>query len=206
MRRPPVREWSVLGEDGDPVPGDPDAIAVLGQSLRDVADDIRREAGDVEALCSVESWKSKAADTFRDTARDTLKPLRKAYHRYAKAAAAMGTRVRPDSVADWASALEHAQHLAGKALKDGQLAHSDHETAVRAIEALPPDTTDDDPELVRLKKKRDKAADDPGAARSALQHAKDECDASAQKAARIIHRAITHVAQTSETNRDRPPT
>ncbi|MFI1565564.1 hypothetical protein ACH4ZX_21370 [Streptomyces sp. NPDC020490] len=61
MRRPPVHEWAVLDEDGDPVPGDPDAVALLGQSLRDVAQDIQREAGDVEALCGVESWKSKAA-------------------------------------------------------------------------------------------------------------------------------------------------
>ncbi|MFC7257746.1 hypothetical protein [Streptomyces lutosisoli] len=192
MRRPPAHEWSVLGEDGDPVPGDPDAIALLGQSLRDTADDIWREAGDVEALCTVESWKSKAADTFRDTAQDTLKPLRKAYHRYDKAASAMGTRVRQDSVSDWASALEHAQQLADKALKAAQTAHGDHESAVKSIKDLPPHTPDDDPELVRLKKKRDQAAGALRDAKSALQHAKDVCDAAAQKAAKIIHRAITH--------------
>ncbi|MEV0641122.1 hypothetical protein AB0I77_40615 [Streptomyces sp. NPDC050619] len=192
MRRPPVHEWAVLGEDGDPVPGDPDAIALLGQSLRDIADDIWREAGDVEALCTVDAWKSKAADTFRDTAHDTLKPLRKAYHRYDKAASAMGARVRPDSVADWASALEHAQQLADKALKAGQAAHSDHETALRSIKNLPPDTPDDDPELVRQKKKRDQAAGDLGAAKSALQHAKNVCEDAAKTAAKIIHRAITH--------------
>ncbi|MFF4566516.1 hypothetical protein [Streptomyces sp. NPDC001435] len=84
------------------MPGDPGIIALLGQSLREVANDIKREAGDVEALCGFESWKSKAADAFRETAHDTLEPLRKAYHRYDKAASAMGTRVRQDSVADWA--------------------------------------------------------------------------------------------------------
>ncbi|MGW0996709.1 CdiA C-terminal domain-containing protein [Streptomyces sp. NPDC002523] len=192
MRRPPVHEWSVLGEDGDPVPGDPDAIALLGQSLRDVADDIWREAGDVAALCTVESWKSKAADSFRDTAHDTLKPLRKAYHRYDKAAGAMGTRVRQDSAADWASALEHAQQLADKALKAAQTAHADHESAVKSIKGLPPHTPDDDPELVRLKKKRDKAADDLRSAHSSLQQAKAVRDDAAKKAAKIIQRAITH--------------
>ncbi|KPI00390.1 hypothetical protein OK074_5823 [Actinobacteria bacterium OK074] len=192
MRRPPAAEWAVLGEDGDPVPGDPDAVALLGQSLREVADDIRREAGDVEALSAVESWKSKAADAFRDTAKDTLKPLRLAYHRYDKAATAMGTRVRPDTTADWASALEHAQQLADKALKAGQLAHSDHESALAAIARLPHDTPDDDPGLVRLKKKRDDAADDLDAAKSALRHAKDVGDAAATTAAGVIRRAITH--------------
>jgi len=192
VRRPPGHEWSVLDEEGDPVPGDPDAIALLGQSLRDVADDIRREAGDVEALSAVESWKSKAADTFRDTAKDTLVPLRKAYHRYDKAAQAMGTRVRDDSTADWASALEHAQHLADKALRNGRTAHDDHESATAAIAKLPDDTHDDDPELVRLKKKRDQAAADLAAAKRALQHAKDVRDTAAKRAAGVIQRAITH--------------
>ncbi|MFJ3706824.1 putative T7SS-secreted protein [Streptomyces sp. NPDC090053] len=192
MRRPPVHEWEVLGEDADPVPGDPDAIALLGQSLRDIADDIWREAGDVEALSSVESWKSKAADTFRDTAHDTIKPLQKAYHRYDKASSAMGARVRQDSVADWASALEHAQQLAGKALKAGQDARVDHQAAERSIGELPAHTPDDDPDLVALKKKRDKAESELSAAKSALRHAKDVRDSAAQKSAKIIHRAITH--------------
>ncbi|MET7696934.1 putative T7SS-secreted protein [Streptomyces sp. NPDC005485] len=182
----------MLGEGSDPVPGDPDAIALLGQSLREVANDIQREAGDVEALCGVESWKSKAADAFRDTAKETLKPLRKAYHRYDKAASAMGTRVRQESTADWASALEHVQHLADKALKAAQVADREHQSATKGIKGLPPHTQDDDPELVRLKKKRDTAADDLGAAKSALQHAKDVRDDAADQAAKVIHRAITH--------------
>jgi hypothetical protein len=192
VKRPPAHEWAVLGEDGDPVPGDPDAIALLGQSLRDVADDIRREAGDVAALCAVESWKSKAADEFRDAAKDALKPLRLAYHRYDKAASAMGTRVRQDSVADWASALEHAQQLAARALRAGRAAHDDHQSATTSIDKLPKGTPDDDPELVRLKKQRDSAADDLDAAKSALRHAKDVRDSAAKKAAGVIQRAITH--------------
>ncbi len=192
MRRPPAHEWSVLGEDSDPVPGDPDAIALLGQSLREVADDIQREAGDVAALCGVESWKSKAADAFRDTAHDTLKPLRMAYHRYDKAASAMGTRVHPDSTMDWASALEHAQQLADRALKAARAADADHRSAAKAIGDLPSQTKDDDPESVRLKKKRDDATDDLSAAKSALREAKHVRDNAADRAAQVIHRAITH--------------
>ncbi|MFF4539147.1 putative T7SS-secreted protein [Streptomyces aureus] len=192
MSRPPAHEWSVLGEDGDPIPGDPDAIALLGQSLREMANDIQREAGDVEALSGVESWKSKAADSFRDTAQDTIKPLRKAYHRYDKAASAMGTRVRPGSTGDWASALEHAQQLADKALKAAKDADADHRSAATAIGNLPPHTKDDDPELVRLKKKRDAAAGDLGEAKALLREAERVRDDAADRAAAIIHRAITH--------------
>ncbi len=50
MKRPAVHEWAVLGEDSDPVPGDPDAVAVLGQALRDTADTIWREAGEIKAF------------------------------------------------------------------------------------------------------------------------------------------------------------
>jgi hypothetical protein len=192
VNRPPAHEWSVLGEDGDPVPGDPDAVALLGQSLREMANDIQREAGDVEALSGVESWKSKAADAFRDTAQDTIKPLRKAYHRYDKAASAMGTRVRQGSTGDWASALEHAQQLAGKALNAAKDADTDHRSAAKSIGNLPPHTKDDDPEFVRLKKKRDDATDDLGAAKILLREAKRVRDDAADRAAAVIHRAITH--------------
>lgn len=192
MTRPPAHEWAVLDEDGDPIPGDPDLVAALGQSLRDTAEDIRREADDIKALSTVESWQSKAADKFRETADDTVEPLRKAYHRYDKAAGAMGERVRPESTADWASALEHAQQLAGKALKAGRAAHEAHQSAVRAISKLPPHTPDDDPDRVRLKKKRGEAASDLQEAKSALQHAKEVRDRAAEKAAGVIRRAITH--------------
>ncbi|MGW7408775.1 CdiA C-terminal domain-containing protein [Streptomyces sp. NPDC054833] len=174
------------------MPGDPDIIALLGQSLREVANDIKREAGDVEALCGVESWKSKAADAFRETAHDTLDPLRKAYHRYDKAASAMGTRVRQDSVADWASALEHAQQMAAKALKAGQAAQDDHRAATKGIKGLPEHTPEDDPDRVRLKKQQDAASTDLDSAKSTLRQAKEIRDTAAKKAAGIIHRAITH--------------
>ncbi|MER7397413.1 putative T7SS-secreted protein [Streptomyces sp. NPDC000151] len=192
MRRPPAHEWAVLDEDEDPIPGDPDLVAALGQSLRDTAEDISREAGDIKALSAVESWQSKAADKFRETADDTIEPLRKAYHRYDKAAGAMGERVRPESTADWASALEHAQQLADKALKAGRAAHEDHQSAVSAIGKLPSHTPDDDPDRVRLKKKRGEAASDLQKAKSALQDAKEVRDRAAEKAARVIRRAITH--------------
>jgi hypothetical protein len=53
VRRPPAHGGAVLGEDGDPVPGDPDAIAILVQDLRATADDVQREAGDIKALAPV---------------------------------------------------------------------------------------------------------------------------------------------------------
>lgn len=117
MRRPPVHEWAVLGEDADPVPGDPDAVATLGGLLRDTADEIWRESGEVRTLASVKSWKSDAAERFRGAADDAVGGLHKAYHRYDVAARAMGTSVQEGSDGNWASALEQAQQMAAKALR-----------------------------------------------------------------------------------------
>jgi hypothetical protein len=182
----------VLGEDDDPIPGDPEAVAELGLTLHDTADDIWREAGEIKALASVEAWKSKAADKFRDAAGETESTLRKAYHRYHTAARSMGTQVRDGSEADWASALELAQQMAAKALKDAQTADTDHRTATTKIEALPPDTPPTDPTLVGLKKKQADAASALANTKSALQAAKDVRDRAADAAAQHIHRAITH--------------
>lgn len=192
MKRPPVHEWAVLDEDKDPVPGDPDAVAVLGQSLRETADAIWREAGEIKALASVKSWQSDAADRFRDAAGDAEGTLRKAYHRYDVAAKAMGTQVREHSEADWASALEYAQQLAGKALRDAQAADADHQAATSKIKKLPAGTSPSDPTATALKKKQSDAASALGKAKTALSGAKDVRDRAAKAAAREIHRAITH--------------
>lgn len=192
MRRPPVHEWAVLDEDTDPIPGDPDAVALLGAALRETAERIWRQAGEIKALASVESWKSKAADRFRDAAGSAEETLRKAYHRYHIAAQAMGSQVREDSEADWASALERAQKMADKALKDAQTADTDHKAASSKIAALPTGTEPSDPTLTGLKKQQQSAASALGNAKSALQAAKDVRDNAAKAAEQRIHRAITH--------------
>lgn len=192
MRRPPVHEWAVLDEDTDPVPGDPDAVALLRAALRETAERIWRQAGEIKALASVESWRSKAADGFRDAAGSAEDTLRKAYHRYHIAAQAMGSQVRESSEADWASALELAQKMADKALKDAQTADTDHKAATSKIAALPTGTEPSDPTLTGLKKQQQSSASALGSAKSALQAAKDVRDNAAKAAEQRIHRAITH--------------
>jgi hypothetical protein len=188
MRRPPVHEWAVLGENEDPVPGDPDAVAILGQALRDTAEDIRREAREVQALASVESWKSKAADRFRDTAAGAVDTLRKAYHRYDVASRAMGTQIREAGDADWASALEQAQQMAAKALREAQAADAEHHAAQGKLDQLP----HDDPAAAGLHHAQTAAGQALAKARTALRAAKELRDHAAQRAASRIHRAITH--------------
>ncbi|MBV9026657.1 MAG: hypothetical protein JO362_23310 [Streptomycetaceae bacterium] len=193
MNRPAAHEWAVLGEDRDPVPGDPEAVVLLALTLREVADDIVREANEIKALASVESWKSKAADEFRKSAGKAEEGLRKAFHRYGIASEALGTSVHESGGSDpYAAELAKAQRISLKALRDAQAADADHRSAQRALDQQPQHTPADDPLSVSLRKKRDAAAADLKSAHTLLDSAKDIRDAAAKRAAHAIHRAITH--------------
>ena len=182
----------MLGESGDPIPGDPESVALLGLTLRDTANDIQRETGEVQALSSVESWQSKAAGRFRDAAHDAVGDLRKAFHRYDAAATAMGTTVRECSDADWASALAHAQAVSLKALRDAQAADADHKAAGQHLQSLPPNTPENDPQATSARNKQQAAQEALNAAKRLLASAKHIRDQAADTAASRIHQAITH--------------
>ncbi|MBV9025369.1 MAG: hypothetical protein JO362_16605 [Streptomycetaceae bacterium] len=191
MTRPPSHEWAVLGEDSDPIPGDPDAMAQLGRDLRKTAEAIEREAGEIRALASVEEWKSDAATAFRASAEKAEDKLRKAFHRYHAAAEALGTDVR-ETGGPYASELARAQQMADKALRDAQEADAEHRSATNALAHQPPNTPPDDPINTRLKSHQEAASASLAQARSALQAAKDVRDAAAKAAAAAINHAITH--------------
>ncbi|MBV9025503.1 MAG: hypothetical protein JO362_17315 [Streptomycetaceae bacterium] len=148
MARPPAHAWEVVGESSNPTPGDPDAIAFLGQDLRDTADAINRRATDIAFLASVESWQRKAADAFRNAAGDAVAQLRKAFHRYDVASRALGTQ--PDGGDAYAAAVSRAQAVADKALRDAQNADTESSALQRQIEQLPHDTPDIDPTRISL--------------------------------------------------------
>lgn len=192
MSRPPAHEWAVLGESDDPIPGDPESVALLGLTLRNTANDIHRETGEVQALASVESWKSDAAGRFRDAANDAVGDLRKAFHRYDVAATAMGVTVREGSDGDWASALAHAQALSLKALRNAQAAEADLKAAGQHLGSLPPDTPKDDPDATSTRNKQAAAQAALDKAKQQLTSAKHIRDQAADAASSRIHRAITH--------------
>ncbi|MBV9023382.1 MAG: hypothetical protein JO362_06225 [Streptomycetaceae bacterium] len=192
MRRPPAAEWAVLGETGDPVPGEPDTVACLGQDLRTIADALTRRADEIQALSSVETWKSPAADKFRDTAGETVQNLRKAFHRYDEAADAVGTTVIEGSEENWASALETAQQAAAKALRDAQAADDEHRALQQQLDQLPPNTPPDDPTARSLHNRQSAQSDALGKAKRELQAAKDLRDRAEQHAVDRIRHAIDH--------------
>jgi len=192
VTRPRADEWPVIGEPTDPVPGDPYEVAALGRELRRTADAIRKQADEIKALSSVESWKSKAADEFRKEAEEAEGKLRKAFKRYDAAADALGEKVQEgsDPKQPYASELHRAQTLADKALKDAQAADAEHKASAGALGQLPKDTADDDPQRKKLDRRAESAASSLERAKKDLEAAKDVRDAAAKRACEAIRTAI----------------
>ncbi|QKW09394.1 hypothetical protein HUT18_26400 [Streptomyces sp. NA04227] len=190
MTRPAAHEWAVLGEDGDPVPGDPEEVAALGRSLRKTADAILKQAGEIKALADVDAWKSKAAEEFRKEAEEADGKLRKAFKRYDTAADAIGTEVAPDVRKEYASELKRAQTMADKALEDAKTADGERKSSSRGVDLLPKDTKKDDPERKKLEKKGEAADDALAQAKRDLSTAKGIRNDAADKASKAIRHVI----------------
>ena len=190
MARPPAHAWEVVGESSDPTPGNPDAIAFLGQDLRDTADAINRRATDIKTLASVESWQSKAADAFRDAAGDAVAQLRKAFHRYDVASRTLGTQ--SDGGDAYAAVVTRTQAAADKALRDAQNADAEFHALQHQIGQLPHGTPDTDPLRISLTRGQQTAQDDLARARAAVQRAKEDHQNAGRAAAAAVRRAITH--------------
>ncbi|MEV6884911.1 putative T7SS-secreted protein [Streptomyces sp. NPDC051135] len=192
MTRPRADEWAVIGEPEDPVPGDPEEIARLGRDLRRTAESIKKQASEIKALSSVEAWKSKAAKEFREQAEEAGGKLSKAYKRYDAAADALGEKVLEGDAcfSEYASELHRAQKMADKALRDAQDADREHKASGGAIDKLPKDTADDDPERKKLEKRQEGATSAMERAKKALESAKEVRDSAAKRARESISYAI----------------
>ena len=189
MSRPADAEWSVVGYDQDPVPGDPEMVAEIGSDLRDMADLIERQAHEIEVVASVREWQSKAAEKFRDNAHDAVKDLRKAYHRYDVAATALGTDTHGTG---YAAELWQAQKSADSALRSAQNAHGDQQSLHRQRDQLPPDTKPTDPRATALDKRMHGNDEAIRAAHRQIAQAVTARNEAADRTKSAIHRAITH--------------
>ncbi|MFI9461742.1 hypothetical protein [Streptomyces xiamenensis] len=195
MSRPSANgDWQLVGESSDPVPGDPEEVASLGRELRDMADRIERQAGEIEALASVDNWNSPTADEYREKADGLGGRLRKAFDRYDVAARALGTEVDfagediPGS--NYASELYRAQVKADRALSEAEEADDDLQAATRALDNLDDDVEDDDPDKTRHEGNKEDAEAALSSARALVEAAKTIRDEAASSAATLINDVI----------------
>uniref|UniRef100_A0AAU2A0S1 Putative T7SS secretion signal domain-containing protein n=1 Tax=Streptomyces sp. NBC_00093 TaxID=2975649 RepID=A0AAU2A0S1_9ACTN len=181
----------MIGESSDPLPGDPEQVAGLGRDFRRTAEAIKKQADEIKALSSVAAWTGKTADEFRGQAEEAEGKLRKAFKRYDAAADALGEKVMEGgSSKEYASELHRAQTMADKALRDAQDADADQKANTGAIDGLPKDTAEDDPDRKKLEKRQEAATSAMERAKRDLEAAKDVRDAAVKRAREAIRTAI----------------
>ncbi|WP_432095187.1 WXG100 family type VII secretion target [Streptomyces sp. bgisy100] len=190
---PRPHDWEPL-HDGDPIPGDPHEVARLGKRLRRMADEIDKQADNIKALSSVESWDSDAGRGFHEIADGTAARLKRAYDRYDEAAKALGTKVVQGESNEYASELNRAQKVADKALDEFREAEREQKHAGADLEkfhgTVP--SADDATERTRLEKKRDAAMDVIRRCHSEVGRAKIIRDDAAKAAAKHIRNTVHH--------------
>ncbi|PWI18076.1 hypothetical protein DI272_30945 [Streptomyces sp. Act143] len=133
MTRPADHRWEVLGESGDPVPGDVTDLKALSRRFEATAKTITETAAALRRLGNQESWDSDAGRAFADKANDTAKTVSKAHDRYADAASALKT---------YYTDLETIQEDADKLLRDAETKAGDLAKA-KAGAQNPPEGTED---------------------------------------------------------------
>lgn len=188
------RDWEPL-HDGDPIPGDPYEVASLGKKLRNMADEIDKQSGNIKALASVDGWDSDAGRAFHEIADGSSGRLKRAFERYDEAAKALGTKVVDGGESkEYASELHRAQKVADKALQKYREAETDHKTAVgdlKQYEGTVP-SRDDVTDRTRLAKQRDAAMDVIRECHSEIGRAKIIRDDAASAAAKHIKNVVHH--------------
>ncbi|MEU2426071.1 putative T7SS-secreted protein [Streptomyces sp. NPDC007851] len=189
MSRP--KDWSPVELDSDPVSGDPEAVAKLGRRFRSVADAIRRQTGNIEALCGVDGWQSDAANEFRKTAEGTVGRLKKVLDRFETAADLLGEQTdRPDE--KYASVLASSQQTADKARNDAERDREERDRLDKSLDALDKSAGDYEQKKRDLTTKRDEV---DGRVKDAIRRvhaAKNARNRAGEKAARALEALIDH--------------
>lgn len=111
MARP--REWWPLSE-ADPVPGDPETLAGIGQHMANAAAEIASMAAALPKVSASELWDSAAGEQFRGKAATTAAGIGKAHGRFRAVATALGSSTVGG--AGYAAALQESQGRADAAV------------------------------------------------------------------------------------------
>ncbi|MFF5491946.1 hypothetical protein [Streptomyces aquilus] len=176
MTRPADHRWEVLGESGDPVPGDVTDLKALSRRFEATAKTITDTAAALRRLGNQESWDSDAGRAFADKANDTAKTVSKAHDRYADAASALKT---------YYTDLETIQEDADKLLRDAETKAGDLSKAKSSAENPPKGTEDADQK--KLDKKVTDFQDGLDGLRGQLADVKRRHKEAGDKAAKKIH-------------------
>jgi uncharacterized protein YukE len=105
-----IDDWAPLA-DRDPIPGNPDEVAELGNKMKASADTIDAQLQRLRSINSEEFWSGIAADRFKEHQEEIRQPLEQQALRHRKASAALLA---------YAPCLGEAKSMARCALRDAQ--------------------------------------------------------------------------------------
>jgi hypothetical protein len=111
MGRPADYEWTPLGLDTDPVPGDPASIGQESQHLAAVAKQISSQVDALRKIANDNVECGKHAEVIRSSANDLADQLDKVVGRYQKVSSALS---------GWIPELEQAQSMSVQALDQAE--------------------------------------------------------------------------------------
>jgi hypothetical protein len=123
-------DWTPLAA-ADPVPGDPVEVALIGQRLQQVAEQISSDVSWLRSLCTAQFWDSGAGQAFQGQVDDAAAKLARAHERYLAAGQALGSSLTGPG---YAGALDQAQSLSLRALNQAQQSWSVMRTQLAAAE------------------------------------------------------------------------
>ena len=84
-------DWSPVGLDADPTPGDPDLVDAAARHYRDVADAITEARDRLRKIASGPEMESQAVEAFIETTETVSQEIQRAHERYDEVAAALAT-------------------------------------------------------------------------------------------------------------------
>jgi len=176
-----AEDWSPVGLDADPTPGESETVEGLAIEAGDASWRLQGQAHAadqaLEGPLSASSWSGLAAEAFRARLR-------------AVTAAALAAAARHDECAAaaraWAGSLSMSQTKADQALEDAKKARRD----IAAAEALLAAAAVDPVALGRARRSVEDAHDALGAAKRRAQEAEEEYDAGQRRFADALDAAL----------------
>ncbi|WP_454855222.1 polymorphic toxin-type HINT domain-containing protein [Promicromonospora soli] len=185
MSRP--SDWSPVGLDADPTPGDPVLVLSGGQEYLDVADSIDNAASAMSRL-DVDGTISLAVDALMETKEETVGEIRRAHGRYVAAG---------DALVGYADALERVQSETLAALEQARTARDAADAASGSKDRWQDlaDSATDESEKQEYQQKADQADSDADQAAGTISTAQGTIETAVSDRDRAAERAIDQIEE-----------
>lgn len=188
MTRPAAGEWSVLDEDDDPIPGDPDALIALRDAYRELASVTQEAFQLLNGSGDIDGGIGKAMDAYRALYGEVPKRLNDMANAYGQAS---------DAYSRYMPSLEEAQSMSLTALEQARAARQEQSSADTLLATInatiqavggPPPTEETKADLQAAQNRQAESSQELDRAKSLLGQAIALRDQAAAAASEVLYR------------------